>query len=71
MNDELGEIKASLKRIETGLFGDEQIGVTGIVSKQRDHDKRISSLEQWRIYLLGGCGAVTLCWGVFVTFFKN
>jgi len=53
-DDEIKCIKASLQRIELGLFGDEELGHVGVVKTQKEHGQRISTLERVTAYVVGG-----------------
>lgn len=45
---EIQEMKNSLRRIETAITGDEQMGTKGIVHEQKEQAAKIVSLEEFR-----------------------
>lgn len=59
-----------MNRIETGLFGDEIAGVTGIVPKVKQHEKRLLVLERI-VWSIGGAVTILgILWAVFTEFHK-
>jgi hypothetical protein len=57
--ERLKKIEESIQRIERGLFGDEELGQLGLVSRTNNHAGRIKRLERlaWAITVamtLGG-----------------
>jgi len=75
MNDEhantLTELKASVQRIERGMFGDEQLGHPGLVGTQKEHGSRIGRLERMGIYVTGAAGAIGLGYKVLTEWVKH
>lgn len=48
LEKEILEMKNSLRRIETAITGDEQMGTKGILHVQKDQALRIDDLEEFK-----------------------
>lgn len=59
---DLKEIKSTVKRIESGLFGDEELGVEGIASQVKKNTKHRQN--QWKV--VGAIGAFFTTLGVLI-----
>jgi len=68
--NDLYEVKMAVRRIERGLFGDEDMGDPGLANTVKDHSVRISSLEKWRTWIAGGAAVVAVAWAVFAELHK-
>ena len=63
-DDQFQELQDSVRRIESGLFGDEKLGHVGIVGTQQDHGKRLGRLERGVVYVSGAAFMVGVIWTV-------
>lgn len=45
--ERLKKIETSVDRIERGMFGDEDLDQSGIITRQANHEGRIKTLEIW------------------------
>lgn len=63
---ELTEIRDAVKRIEAGMFGDDQLDQPGLISRVKNHNVRIKRLERVSIYVSGAAGAVIVIYHVLI-----
>jgi hypothetical protein len=64
-NDRLDRIEKLLTRIETAVLGDPDAGAMGLVYRTNNHGKRISRIEKFGAYVIGGSFVVSVLWTVF------
>lgn len=59
---EIGDMKAELSGMHSEMKGLRERIDDALLSQMRDHAKRLSALESWRIWLVGwAAGAGALC----------
>lgn len=58
------EIKTQLDRIERCLTGDDELDQPGLVSRVKDHHRRITKLELWVYRVVTGGAAVSFVIGL-------
>ena len=66
----LRAMELQTKEIHTAVVGAPELGHEGLVSTVREHNKRITSLENWRIWAIGGAATVAALLQVYEAFKK-
>lgn len=51
-----------LKRIEVGIYGDKEAGISGVIGTQKDQEKRLHKLEKTKWKERGIIGALVMAW---------
>lgn len=62
---EIGDMKAELSGMHSEMTGLRERIDDALLSQLRDHGKRISALESWRVWLVGWSAAFMLLWPLF------
>lgn len=69
--EQMEEIRRSVKRIESCLLGDEEIGQFGLVSRVNNHAGRIKRIERSIISVVSGAGVVAVIYKIAVDFWPH
>ncbi len=59
-----------MNRIETAVCGDEKAGITGVVPKVKQHEKRLNTIERVMWSIGGAVTLLTVIWAIFTEFHK-
>jgi hypothetical protein len=59
-------MRASLRRIESGLFGDDKLDQLGLVGRVKNHAQRIKRIERLTFYMTGAAAAVVVVYHTLV-----
>jgi len=57
-------LKKSVERIETGIFGDEQAGIEGIVKRVNRHEKLLVNIQRIGWGILGASTLISIILGL-------
>ena len=68
---EIGDMKAELSGMHSELRGLRERIDDALISQMRDHAKRLSALESWRVWLVGWAAGAGLVSGVLVSLLEK
>lgn len=57
-----------MNRIELAVCGDERAGVTGVVPKMKQHEKRLTVIERVMWSIGGAVTLLSILWAIFAEF---
>lgn len=64
----LRAMETQTKEIHTAVVGNRDLGHEGLVETVRQHNARLSSLEQWRWWVIGGSASILAGLEIYRTF---